>query len=72
MAPVPRPTVLKSKIPPWERRRGPDKWKWNGERRGDPRLPRLGKALEAHPGRILLYAVAGTLIGIGILFLTLH
>jgi len=72
MPPTPGPNLPKSKIPPWERRRGPQKWRWNGERRGDPRLPRLERSLEASPGRILIYAVAGALIGVGILFLALH
>ncbi|BDU74471.1 hypothetical protein [Mesoterricola silvestris] len=72
MPPVPTHNLPKSKIPPWERRRGPQSWKWNGERRGDPRLPRLERALEARPGRLLVFAFAGMLIGAGILFLTVH
>jgi hypothetical protein len=72
MSTVPSPNLPKSKIPAWERRRRPDHWKWNGERRNDPHLPRLDRTLEASPRRVILYALAGTLAGLGILLLTLR
>lgn len=72
MSTVPNPNLPKAKLPAWERRRRPDHWKWNGERRNDPHLPRLDRALEANPTRVLLYALAGTLAGLGILILTLR
>lgn len=72
MSTVPSPNLPKSKIPAWERRRRPEHWKWNGNRKGDPRLPRLERSVEANPVRVLLYAVAGTLAGLGILILTLR
>ena len=72
MSTVPSPNLPKSKIPTWERRRKPERRKWNGMRKGDPRLPGLDRSLEANPVRILLYAVAGTLAGLGILILTLR
>jgi len=71
MSTVPSPNLPKSKIPAWERRRQPERRRWNGNRKGDPRLPRLDTSLEANPARILLYALAGTLAGLGILILTL-
>lgn len=72
MSTVPSPNLPKSKIPTWERRRRPDRRKWNGARKGDPRLPRLDPSFEASPVRVLLYAVAGTLAGLGLLILTLR
>ncbi len=72
MPPRPGPNLPKSKIPAWERRRGPQTWKWNGERKGDPRLPRLDPSRDAQSWRVLLYAMAGALIGVGILFLALY
>ncbi len=72
MPPRPGPNLPKSKIPPWERRRGPQSWKWNGERKGDPRLPRLDPSRDVQSWRVLIYAMAGALIGVGILFLALH
>ena len=68
-----RPSNLpKSKIPAWERRRTMDRWKWNGQRRGDPRLPRLEATLETNPFRVVVYALVGSLAGLGILILTLR
>lgn len=72
MPPMPTPRLPKSKIPTWERRRNPDRWRWNGLRRTDPRMPKLEAGLEASPVRVILYAVAGTLTGLGILLLTLR
>ncbi|GEM_PF-3364462 len=66
------PTRLpSSRIPPWERRRRPDRWKWNGNRKGDPRLPALDPALEASPMRVILYGLAGSLLGLGFLLLAM-
>lgn len=68
------PDLPKSKVPAWERRRGPERLRWNGRRRNDPRLPRLDRLdrLDRPPTarRTLFYAVAGCLLGLGLLLLT--
>jgi len=71
MPSLPSSHLPKSKIPAWERRRAPEQWRWNGRRRGDPQLPRLETSLKTRPKRVILYAVAGSLAGLGILILTL-
>ena len=72
MSTYPTPNFPKSKIPPWERRRRPERWRWNGNRKGDPCLPRLAPTTETSPGRILLWAVLGSIIGCLVLFLAIH
>ena len=72
MSTVPSPHIPKSSIPAWERRKRSDQRKWNGNRRGDPRLPGIETTLEANPARVMLYAVVGTLMGLGILILALR
>jgi hypothetical protein len=71
MSTLPSPNFPKSNIPAWERRRRSGQRQWNGKRRGDPQLPRLETALAATPTPVVLYALAGTLIGLGILILAL-
>ncbi len=72
MPPTPSPNLPKTKIPVWERRRKPDRWKWNGSRKGDPHGPLRRHAGEARPKYALLYSAAGFLIGLGILILALR
>ena len=61
MSPKPPPPLPRSRIPAWERRRAPDRWRWNGRRNNDPRLPRL---TAASLGQILYYAFAGSVLGL--------
>jgi len=61
MAPAPHPQVPKSRIPTWERRRSPERWKWNGNRRGDPKFPALDATEQANPRRVLILALFITL-----------
>ena len=72
MANPPAPHLPKPRIPAWERRRQPARWRWNGSRRGDPRLPRLSSEREANPLRVICYALAGTLVGLSLLILALN
>ena len=65
------PHLGKPRIPTWERRRQPARWRWNGNRRGDPRLPRLSSNREANPLRVICYALAGSLVGLSLLILAL-
>ena len=69
MPPLPGTRLPTSRIPRWERRREKQRWKWNGLRRGDPRLRSL--TFGARPGHPLIYALAGVLAGVGILVLAL-
>ena len=61
MSPNPSLPLPRSRIPAWERRQAPERWRWNGRRNHDPRLPRF---TAASLGQILYYAVAGSVLGI--------
>jgi hypothetical protein len=62
------PSLPRSKVPSWERRKAPFRRRWNGRRREDPRLPRWeGLPLTR---QTFLYALAGLAIGLIILVLT--
>jgi len=69
MSALPSPKLPKSRIPAWERRRGPDRWQWNGRRRGDPHLPFQAPAEKGAPLRLLFFALAGSLAGLSLLIL---
>jgi len=72
MSTVPSPHIPKSSIPAWERRKRSDQRKWNGNRRGDPHLPKIENAMATNPTRVALYSLAGALVGLGILLLALR
>jgi hypothetical protein len=72
MSTVPSPNLPHSSLSTRERRRNAPRWKWNGNRHGDPHLPRVDTTLAANPGRVLFYALAGSLIGLGIFFFALR
>lgn len=62
------PDLPPFRIPAWERRRGPDRFRWNGKRRNDPRLPPWMTALADR--RTLAFALGGCLLGLALLLLT--
>ena len=72
MASNPTPRLPQSKIPAWERRRSPERWKWNGNRSSDPKLPKLELSGHYNPVRVLLYALARGGLGVLLLFLALR
>ena len=72
MANPPTPRIPKPRIPAWERRRQPPRWRWNGNRKSDPRVPRLSPNSESSPIRVICYALAGTLVGLSLLILAMN
>lgn len=61
----------KPRVPAWERRRGPQRRRWNGRRREDPRLP-VNPDSWARASQVLLKAFAGILLGLGMILLAMH
>lgn len=69
LLPLPLP---RTRIPAWERRRKPDRRRWNGNRKGDPQVPRLELSLEIRPLRLALILGGAAIAWALMLFLTLR
>ncbi|BDU78339.1 hypothetical protein [Mesoterricola sediminis] len=69
MAALLHPPLPSSRIPTWERRRTPDRRRWNGNRKGDPQVPRLEWSLEIRPQRLALIVGGAALAWVLLLFL---